>query len=93
MIVSDATRLRQYYDCCIAPIIQSIYLHKVKLKLIKWLFTKFYLLISQTRRLLPQPSILIEAEKHYGKIRRSLDSFDALSLDRVTVFEIKIFGV
>ena len=31
--------------------------------------------------------------KHYGKIRRSLDSFDALSLGRVTVFEIKIFGV
>ena len=68
MVVSDATRLRQYYDRCIAPIIQSIYLHKVKLKLIKWLFTKFYLLISQTRRLLPQPSILIEAENTMGKL-------------------------
>ena len=68
MVVSDATRLRQYYDCCIAPIIQSIYLHKVKLKLIKWLFTKFYLLISQTRRLLPQPSTLIEAENTMGKL-------------------------
>lgn len=93
MVVSDATRLRQYYDCYIAPIRQSIYIHKVKLKLIKWLFTKFFLLVSQIRRILLQPIILIETEKHYGKIRRSLDSFDTLSLVRATVFEIEIFGI